>query len=384
MKSDLIRIRREIHRHPELGFEEHRTAELVASELRRLGVDVKEGVGRTGVVGFLRGDEEGRVIAVRADMDALSIEEKTGLPFKSETPGVMHACGHDAHMACVLGAATILWELRDELRGAVKFVFQPSEESLPGGARLMIEEGVLEGPKVDAILSLHTEPTIGSGSIGVRSGVMFAAADNFQITILGEGGHAARPHDSVDAIVVASQVVLALQTVASRRVDPLSPVVLTIGKMEGGYRSNVIADRVELEGTVRTLSQSWRDRIPEIMEETLSGVVKGLGAGYEFDYELGYPVLSNDESMTDLVRRVGRQVLGADRVAEIERPGMGGEDFAFYLEKVRGGMFRLGTGNEEKHATYPWHHPKFDIDEDSLPIGAAVLAQCVLDYLKGE
>lgn len=379
---EVIRIRREIHRYPELGFEERRTAQLVATELGKLGIEVQAGVARTGVVGILRGSQKGGTVALRADMDALPIPEQTHLPFKSQIAGAMHACGHDAHTACLIGAAMILSQLRGELRGKVKLIFQPSEESPPSGAKLMVEEGVLEDPGVDAIMSLHSDPAIGSGKVGVRYGAMFAAVDNFTITILGEGGHAARPHDSVDAIVVASQAVLALQTIPSRRVDPLASVVITIGTIEGGYRSNIIADRVELTGTVRTLSPGWRETVPRLVEETLSGVSKSHGARCELRFDSVTPVLVNDDGMTSLVQKVGRDLLGDENVIEIDKPCMGGEDYAFYLEKVPGVMFRLGTGGQESSA-YPWHHPKFDIDESSLPVGAAVLAQSALEYLKG-
>lgn len=374
----LSKVRRQIHMYPELGYQEKRTSALVTKELRALGVAVKEGVAKTGVVGLLEGGHPGKTVALRGDMDALPITERNNTPYRSRVEGVMHACGHDANTTTVLGAAMLLSKRRSELKGSVKFILQPSEEAPPGGALPMIKEGVLKAPKVDAIIGVHVDPSIAVGKIGLRNGPMMAAADDFWFAVLGEAAHGAKPHLGVDAISLSAQVIQALQTIPSRRMNPVHPVVVTVGTIKGGYRRNVIADRVECEGTARTLDARDRKAVERAIERVLAGITKAGGGGYEYAYELGYPILTCDERVTDIVREVGVRVLGRRGVVEIEEPSMGGEDFAYFVNEVPGVMFRLGTGNKKRGITHPWHHPEFDIDEDGLWIGAAVLAEAVV------
>jgi amidohydrolase len=371
----LSKIRRQIHMYPELGFEEKRTSDLVAATLRQAGIEVRRGVAKTGVVGLLRGARRGKTVAFRADMDALPITEQNRVAYRSRVDGVMHACGHDANTTTVLGAAMLLAAARDEIQGNFKFIFQPSEEAPPGGALQMIREGALQSPKVDAIIGVHVDPMIPVGKIGVRQGPMMAAADDFRFAVLGEASHGAKPHLGVDAVLLASQAIVALQTIPSRRVNPVHPVVVTVGTIKGGYRRNVIADRVECEGTARTIDSKDRSHVKKLIEQTIAGTVKAGGGRYEFEYELGYPVLVCSDRVTDFVRRAGRELLGTRGVVEIGETSMGGEDFAFFVNAVPGMMLRLGTGNREKGITHPWHHPKFDVDEEGLWRGAAVLAR---------
>jgi amidohydrolase len=299
-------------------------------------------------------------------------------------PGVMHACGHDANTTTVLGCAMLLAKRQSELKGNAKFIFQPSEEAPPGGAAPMIADGALENPDVDFIIGVHVDSTIPSGKIGLRDGHMMAAADDFTLTILGEAAHGAKPHLGIDAIQLQAHVVLALQPIVSRQIDPTHPVVLTLGTIHGGYRQNVIADRVDMEGTMRTLFPKDRKAAPKMIERIVSRVTDAFGGGYEFEYRLGYPGLTCDPVITDVVRRATKELFGKRSVVEIDTPSMGGEDFAYFVAKVPGMMFRLGTGNKQLGFTYPWHHPKFDIDEKGLWVGAAVMAGAGMRLLNGE
>jgi amidohydrolase len=377
----LVKLRRELHQHPELGYNEVKTSERVVRELRKLGIKVRTGVAKTGVVGVLTGMKKGKTVALRADMDALPIMEETNLPYRSKRPGLMHACGHDAHMACVIGAAMILSGLKDQLPGNVKFVFQPSEESPPGGAKPMIREGVLENPKVSGIFGLHCDSAIPVGKIGVKEGPFMAQADSFDITIKGVGAHGARPHDGIDAIVAASQAIQALQTIVSRKIDPLQPVVISLGKIQGGTKRNIICSEVKVEGTARSLTKDVAQRIPRLIQTILSGVGGSSGASFELDYRKGYPVLINHPKATDLARGTISQLFGKLAIFEINKPLMGAEDFAFFLQKVPGSFLRLGIRNPKKKAIYPWHHPRFAVDEDAIAIGASLLAGLAFDFL---
>lgn len=379
--AKMVKLRREFHQYPELGYKEFKTAERVAKELKKLGIQVKTGVGMTGVVGVLAGKKKGKTVALRADMDALPITEQTNFPYKSKNKGIMHACGHDAHMACVIGAATILSELKDELPGNVKFIFQPSEESPPGGAKPMIQAGALRNPRVSGIFALHCDSAIPVGRIGVKEGPFMAQADSFNITIKGVSGHGARPHDGIDAILVASQVMQALQTIASRKIDPVQPVVISVGKIQGGTKRNIICDRVTLEGTSRSLNKEVAKRIPRLLKEIISGITKSAGAAFELKYIPGYPVLINHSKATELARRTITQMFGKKAIYEIKKPLMGAEDFAFYLQKVPGSFLRLGIRNPKRNAIYPWHHPRFTVDEDAIRNGAALLAGVAFDFL---
>jgi amidohydrolase len=382
LRARLSKIRRQIHMRPELGYQEKRTGALVAATLRELGVKVKPGVAKTGVLGVLEGAHHGKVVALRADMDALPITEQSNVPYRSRVDGVMHACGHDANTTTVLGAAMLLAERGNELPGSVKFIFQPSEEAPPGGALPMIKEGVLRSPKVDVILGVHVDPSVPVGKIGLREGPMMAAADDFWFAVLGEAAHGAKPHLGVDAITLSAQVIQALQTIPSRRVNPVHPVVVTCGTIQGGYRRNVIADRVEIEGTARTLDAKDRKNVEKMIGQVLANVTRSGGGRYEYRYELGYPILTCDDRITDLVRCASRDVLGRRSVVEIAEPSMGGEDFAYFVNEVPGMMLRLGTGNKKRGIVHPWHHPKFDVDEDGLWMGAAVLAKSVMMALE--
>jgi amidohydrolase len=383
LKGRLSKIRRRIHMHPEIGYQEKRTGALVAATLREIGVRAKPRVAKTGVLGVLEGGARGRVVALRADMDALPITEQTNTPYRSRVDGVMHACGHDANTTTVLGAAMLLAARRHDLKGSVKFIFQPSEEAPPGGALPMIKEGVLRSPKVDVIIGVHVDPSVPVGKVGVREGPMMAAADDFWFAVLGEAAHGAKPHLGVDAIALSAQVIQALQTIPSRRINPVHPVVVTCGTIKGGYRRNVIADRVEVEGTARTLDAKDRKSVEKLIGRTLANVTKAGGGKYEYRYELGYPILTCDERINDIVRRASRELLGKRSVVEIDEPSMGGEDFAYFVNEVPGMMLRLGTGNKKRGIVHPWHHPKFDVDEDGLWMGAAVLAKSVMMALEG-
>ena len=379
--SRLVKLRREFHRYPELGFNEFRTSRRVTNELRKLGLQVKSGMGKTGVVGLLEAKNKGMTVALRADMDALPIVEQTSFTYKSKNKGLMHACGHDAHMACVIGAAIILSKLKGELNGNVKFIFQPSEESPPGGAKPMIQAGALKNPHVSGIFALHCDSAIPVGKIGVKEGPFMAQADSFDITIKGVSGHGARPHDGIDTIMVAAQAIQALQTIVSRKIDPVQPVVISVGKIQGGTKRNIICDRVMLEGTARSLNKDVAGRIRVLLKNIISGVARSAGASFELSYSPGYPVLINDPQATDLARTAITNMFGRQAIFEIKKPLMGAEDFAYYLEKVPGTFLRLGIRNPKKNAIYPWHHPKFTVDEDAIRIGAAVLAGVAFDFL---
>jgi amidohydrolase len=378
----LVKLRRELHQYPEIAYTEHKTSGIVSRELGKLRIEFKTGIAKTGVVGLLNKNVKGKTVALRADMDALPVTEMTGLPFKSKNPGRMHACGHDVHMSCVIGAAKILSSLKDELPGKVKFIFQPSEEVTPGGAYPMIKAGVLKSPKVDGIFGLHSDSSIPIGKIGVKNGPMMAQADDFDITIIGKGGHGARPQDGIDAIVVASAVIQALQTIPSRRISPLRSVVISVGSIEGGTARNIICDKVILKGTARTLEKGITKKIPDLLKEIVSGVTRGYGADFELNYYEGYPILVNNPDMTDLVRSSISRLFGKQAVFEVKEPMMGGEDFAYFLKNVPGSFIRLGIRNEKIGAVHPWHHPEWKVDEKAIDIGSSLLAQVAFDFLK--
>ena len=382
LQEQMVEWRRHLHQYPEVGTDLPLTAAFVADRLREMDLDLRERVGGYGVVATLRGDNPGRTIAIRADMDALSIQEETGLPFASRHPGVMHACGHDGHMAMALGAARVLKEHRASLRGNVKFLFQPAEEG-PGGAKPMIDDGALEDPMVDAVIGCHLGVIwdIPSGHVGVKQGPLMAAMDGVDITIQGKGGHGAMPHLTVDAVAVGAQVVSALQTIASRRVSPLDPVVITIGTFSGGTAYNIIAETVQMSGTVRCLNEEVHQRLPGLIEEIAKGVASGMGAGCQVNYRWGYPVLENDPAFTEFFASVARDVLGPERVQEIPRPTMGGEDMAFFLQKVPGTYFFLGSGTASRGTAYPHHNCRFDMDEDVLWMGTALFAETASRWL---
>jgi len=369
--DDVVRWRRLIHRHPEFGFEERETSALVERELRAAGIDVKRVAG-TGIVATLTGAAPGKTLALRADMDGLPIQERPGLDFASEVPGAMHACGHDGHTAMLLGAAVSLARERSKLRGAVRFLFQPAEEG-PGGAQPMIEAGALASPDVDAVAMLHVWPTLPVGSIGLRAGAMTASCDDFDIRIDGRGGHAGYPHNAVDTIPVAAEVVGALQTIVSREIDPLKAVVIAVGRIDGGYRRNVIADRTSLQGTIRCLDENVRRSVPERIERIVAGICAAHRASHEVQLIHGYPSVHNDAALTAKVMDIGRGVAQIDSVVELDVPTMGAEDFAYFAQAVPGCMIRLGCASPDDPHPASLHSPEFNLDERALATGVALL-----------
>ncbi len=374
----MVSIRRKIHQYPELAYEEYKTSELVAQTLKSLGLKVQTGIAKTGVIGILEGSKKGKVIALRADMDALPIQEQTGLPFSSKVPGKMHACGHDAHTAMVLGAAMILKQLQSELNGTVKFIFQPSEEKNPGGANQMIKEGALNNPKVDYIFGLHVRPDADPGTIFVKDGPLMASADEIYIKIKGKGGHGARPHFAIDPIVISAEVVLALQKVVSRFFDPIEPRVLTIGSIHAGTATNIIPDEVTISGTLRTMNEEWRKKAWQMIDQILRGITSTYGASYELKINQGYPVLVNDPETTRFVKEKAIELFGKNKVFEA-KPVMGAEDFAYYLQKVPGCFIWLGAGH--KNSKHDIHSSKFTINEEAMKYGASLLAYLTISIL---
>lgn len=380
LTAELVAVRRDFHRWPELSFREVHTAARIASELHAMGLEVQTGVAKTGVVGLLRGGRPGgKTLLVRADIDALPLDEQNDVSYRSRNPGVMHACGHDAHMAMLLTAIRVLTELREDLPGNLKFVFQPAEEG-PGGADLMIEEGVLESPSVDAALGFHIWNELPVGVVGVRTGALMASSDEFEIVIEGQGTHAADPHLGVDAVVVAAHVLTALQSIVSRQISPLDSAVLSVGQIVSGSAHNVIAQKAHMSGTVRTFNEELRASMPQRISQLVDGVAMAFGATAHLEYRYQYPVLSNSSEMTELVRKAAVRAIGAERVVTAE-PTMGAEDMAYFLREVPGCYFLIGSANPDKGFDKPHHHPQFDIDEDALPVGVQVIVQAVLDYL---
>ena len=377
LQETLREIRRKVHQHPELGFQEVETARLAAEHLRRLGLEVREGVGRTGVVGTLGSGRP--CIALRADMDALPIQEGNEVPYASRRPGVMHACGHDAHVACLLGAAMLLAEALPA-QGQVRFLFQPCEEGGDAegksGAVRMVEDGAMEG--VDAVVGLHVTSELERGQVGFRAGPLMAAADRFVATVRGRSAHAAYPHRGVDAIVLAAQVVLAIQTVVSRRLSPMDHGVITVGVIQGGVRSNVVADEVRMEGTIRSFTPEVRSLLAAGLRDACR-IVEPLGGSWDLQVVEGFPVTWNDPALTALVRAAAVEALGEEHVQEIS-PEMGSEDFSFLAQRAPGCYFYLGTRTPGEPPR-PAHSPTFDIDEAALPVGAAVLAAAALRFL---
>ncbi len=378
IRQRVISLRRKIHQYPELGRQEFKTTDLVCKTLKSAGIPFKR-FKPTGVVALLKGRRPGPCVALRADMDALPLEERTPSPFRSRHPGVMHACGHDGHTAMVLTAALVLAEEKDALCGSVKFLFQPDEEGA-GGAKILISGGALKNPDVDAVFGVHVNPRLPAGTLGVKPGPLMASVDRFTLDILGEGGHGAYPHEGRDAVVIAAQVVNALQTLASRRIDPVEPVVVTIGTIEGGRRFNVLAESVRMTGTVRTLSHDLQRRMPGLIKEIVGGVVKAHGGRYKLDYQvLGHPLV-NDGRMTELAARAAEQVVGAKKTLRLDRASMGGEDFSEYLDRVPGSFVYVGTG-ADRRTKRPWHHPSFFLHEGSLEVGVKFLCAVARESL---
>ncbi|ERN42246.1 amidohydrolase [Rubidibacter lacunae KORDI 51-2] len=374
----LIEIRRHLHSHPELSGQEHQTAAYVAGVLSSCGLRVREAVGKTGVVGELNGSRGDRTLAIRTDMDALPIQELTGLEFASRVPGVMHACGHDVHATLGMGVAMVLSQLGEPLPGTVRFVFQPAEE-IAQGARWAIADGAMQG--VDAILGVHVYPSLPVQSVGIRYGALTAAADDLEIVIQGESGHGARPHEAVDAIWIAAQVITTLQQAIARTHNSLRPVVLTIGQIEGGRAPNVIADRVRMTGTVRSLHPDTHAKLPGWIENIVKSVCQTYGATQTVDYQRGVPSVHNDSELTRLVESAAREGLGPECIRTIAEPSLGAEDFSLYLQHAPGMMFRLGVGRPDG-PNYPLHHPKFEVDEAAIVTGVVTLAYSACKYFQ--
>lgn len=389
LRPALIAQRRDFHMHPELSNREERTARVIAEKLRALGLDeVKTGVGRHGIVALLKGKLAGDVVAVRTDMDALPIQETLDVPYKSRNDGVKHACGHDVHMTVQLGVAEVLSKMRDQIRGTIKFIFQPAEEGPPagekGGARLMIDEGALENPRPSAIFGLHVMPNIQVGQVGYNSGPAMASSDRFTITVRGKKVHGAYPHDGIDTVVVAAECVTALQTIRSRRINTQEPLVITLGSIHGGNRFNIIADEVKMDGTMRTLSEEVRTQAIAQMKQTLQGITSAYGASYELEFVgVGNPVTYNDPKLVAATLPTLRRVLGEANLFE-PKPQMGAEDFSMYQKVIPGFFYFLGVGNKAKGITGMIHTPEFDADEDSLVIGVRTMSNVLLDYLDRE
>ena len=388
LRQKLIEQRRDFHMHPELSNREERTAKVVAERLRALGLDeVKTGVGRHGVVALLKGKLPGGVVAVRADMDALPIQETIDVSYKSKNAGVKHACGHDVHTTVELGVAEVLSKMRDQIRGTIKFIFQPAEEGPPagerGGAPLMIEEGCLENPRPSAIFGLHVLPNIEVGQIAYNSGPAMASSDRFTITVRGKKVHGAYPHDGIDTVVVTAECITALQTIRSRRINTQEPLVITLGSIHGGNRYNIIADEVKLEGTMRTLNEEVRTKAIEMMKQTLAGITSAYGASYEIEFGANNPVTYNDPALVEASLPTLKRIVGEKNLV-IPRPQMGAEDFSAYQKVIPGFFYFLGVGNKAKGITAMYHTPEFDVDEESLVIGVKVMSNLLLDYLDGK
>lgn len=384
----VIADRRHLHEHPELGMQEHETAKFVVERLTALGVeDIRTGISETGVTGVIRGTGDGpgrdKVVLVRADMDALPIQEENDVEYRSKHDGVMHACGHDAHTSILLGVARILMERRDTFAGAVKLCFQPCEETGPGGARWMIEQRVLEDPKVDACFGLHVWQNEPVGYVLVGDGPVMAASDRFTVRIQGKGGHGAMPNHCVDPIVVGMGIVGALQTLVSREVDPTQSAVVTVGEFHAGHAPNVIPDTAEIRGTVRSFDPDVRDLLERRIIELSEGIGASMRAEVKAEYRRGVPATVNDPAMAEIARQAAIEVVGPDRVRP-QVPTMGGEDFSFFLEEKPGCYFFVGTNNEERGLRWGHHHPRFDIDEEALGIGVETMVRTVTGYLAQE
>lgn len=370
---DIIAIRHHLHAHPELSYKEFETSAFVRRQLDAYGIPWKI-MADTGVVGIIEGrNPSSRVIALRADMDALPIHEENQVPYRSVHAGVMHACGHDVHTSCLLGAARILSETREEWEGTVKLIFQPGEERNPGGASIMIREGVLESPKPSCIVGMHVNPQLETGKLSFRGGKVMASADEIYITVSGKGGHAAAPHNTTDVILVASHIVVGLQQIVSRNNNPFSPSVLSICAFNGGYTTNVIPNEVKLMGTFRAMDEQWRFKAHELIRRHVEAIGEGMGAEVDLTIDVGYPNVYNDENLHEIAMASAKAYMGDDLVEETELR-MGAEDFGYYSQLVPGCFFRLGTGNVAKGITSGVHTPTFNIDENAIEIGMGMMA----------
>ncbi|MCL2548877.1 MAG: M20 family metallopeptidase [Symbiobacteriaceae bacterium] len=379
-QDQMISWRRHLHQHPELGFQETNTAAYLSDLLGELGYQVQTGVAGTGVVGLLHGAlGNGKVVALRADMDALPVQELAEAEYRSRNPGVMHACGHDSHMAFTLGAAAILANLKDKLHGSIKIILQPAEEG-PGGAQPMIEEGVLQHPIVDYVLGGHAWPDLAVGKVELQGGPMMAASNSWKMKITGRGGHGAEPHRCSDAIAIAAQIIVTLQQIVSRTNDPQDPAVFTVGMFQAGTRANIIAETAELSGTMRTFNDANRSRIQRLIAEIAEGICKPFGATFELEFADGFGATINDDDLAARVVKSAQKILGEAMVSTRMKPSMAAEDFACFAQQVPSCYLRLGV-NDGIRGIYPLHHNRFDIAEEALVTGAMVMAQAAVDLL---
>ncbi|MDQ0641591.1 amidohydrolase [Pedobacter sp. W3I1] len=378
--NDVVGYRQHIHAHPELSFKEFETSLFIKDKLKKWGIEYTD-CANTGVVGLIKGNQPSdKVIALRADMDALPIHETNDKPYRSKNHGVMHACGHDVHTSSLLGTAHILNQMKDEFGGTIKLIFQPAEELLPGGASIMIKEGVLENPKPDYIVGQHVMPMIDAGKVGFRSGIYMASTDELYVTVTGKGGHGAQPHQNIDPVLIASHIIVALQQIVSRNADPRLPSVLSFGKVIANGATNIIPNEVKIEGTFRTLDENWRDEAHKRMKKMAEGMAESMGGSCDFDIHRGYPFLINEEKLTANARAFAEEFLGKDNVVDLDI-WMAAEDFSFYSQVTDACFYRLGTGNAAKDTQYSVHTPRFDIDEDALKISTGLMAYIALKQL---
>lgn len=379
---ELIQIRREIHQNPELSFQEFETQKLVETYLQnKLGLKTQR-LANTGVVALIEGkNPQKKVVGLRADMDALPIVEvNDGRPYRSKNEGVMHACGHDVHTTSLLGAATILNELRNDFEGTIKLVFQPGEEKLPGGASLMIADGVLNNPKVDVMIGQHVMPLLNTGNIGIRKGLYMASTDELYVTVKGKGGHGAIPNLAVDSVLIAAHIVVALQQIVSRNANPAMHSVLSFGKVIAQGATNVLPDEVKMEGTFRTMDETWREEAHKRMIKMAQGIAESMGGSVDFEIKRGYPFLKNDELISEICREAAEEYVGREQVKPLDI-WMAAEDFAYYSQEVPSCFYRLGTRNEEKGTGVSVHNAKFDVDEDAIEQGAGLFAYMAIKHL---
>ena len=378
---ETVDTRRHLHQHPELSFEEKETAAFVANKLRSFGITPQEGIADTGLVALIEGKNPSKkVVALRADMDALPITEANDVPYKSQNVGVMHACGHDVHTASLLGVAQILHQLRDQFEGTVKLVFQPGEERIPGGASLMIKDGVLENPRPQHMFGQHVQPFIPAGKVGFREGMYMASADELYVTVHGKGGHAAMPDRNIDPVLITSHIIVALQQIVSRAADPKMPSVLSFGRVIAEGATNVIPNEVKLEGTFRTMNEDWRAEAHRKMKKMAESIAEGMGGSCDFDIRRGYPFLKNSPELTRRARHYAIDFLGQENVVDLDL-WMAAEDFAYYTQQVDACFYRLGTGNEARGINSSVHTPTFDVDESALEVGVGLMSWIAVQEL---
>jgi amidohydrolase len=372
--GEITSYRRQIHSNPELAFEEYETSKLICSVLEKSGIEFQSGIAKTGVVGIIKGKNPGKkVVALRVDMDALPINELNDVPYKSANAGKMHACGHDVHTACLLGAAKILKTISNEFEGTIKLIFQPSEEKYPGGAKVMIGEGVLKNPSVDLIFGQHVYPDLETGKIGLKAGQYMASTDEIFITVKGKGGHGATPHKNIDPVLIASHIIVALQQIISRNLNPVQPSVLTFGRVIADGRTNVTPDEVKMEGIMRTFDEAWRSEMKERITKMAQSIAEGMGGKCEVVFDPGYPVLFNNEELTSRAKNYAIEYLGIENVVDLEMRTTA-EDFAYFAREIPGCFYRLGVRNEEKGITSNLHSATFNVDETSLETGMGLMA----------